>query len=273
MTGRLAAKIGTAEQAFARERRGADGAARSGPPASSDEFYIGYEARMPPVIARAVSRAVGLSLLVAAAAAIGATLAQETLPDARFAYGQEEVLHGWLTRWPAPALMVREAGAWRRYWLVARGKFGAERELARMPDGWTRLSAARITRGEWRMLEIIPGSVASADQEAEPPPLARAAPVVFSVAGEIVDSKCYLGVMNPGSATAHRDCAVRCLSGGVPPMFAYRDASGEPRLALLLQRDGRRLDPATVRRAGTRLTLTGELMSAGDADVLVVGAP
>ena len=29
--------------------------------------------------------------------------------------------------------------------------------------------------------------------------------------GEIADSKCWLGVMNPGEGTVHRDCARRCL--------------------------------------------------------------
>jgi hypothetical protein len=29
----------------------------------------------------------------------------------------------------------------------------------------------------------------------------------MTLTGEIVDSKCYLGVMNPGQGKVHRDCA------------------------------------------------------------------
>jgi len=38
-----------------------------------------------------------------------------------------------------------------------------------------------------------------------------------TLVGEIVDSKCFLGVMNPGQLTTHRACAIRCISGGVRP--------------------------------------------------------
>lgn len=44
--------------------------------------------------------------------------------------------------------------------------------------------------------------------------------------GEIVDSKCYLGVMNPGNLKAHRACAINCIQGGVPPVLLVRDGGG-----------------------------------------------
>jgi hypothetical protein len=37
--------------------------------------------------------------------------------------------------------------------------------------------------------------------------------------GEIVDGKCWMGVMNPGSGKVHQDCAALCLRGGIPPLF------------------------------------------------------
>ncbi len=37
--------------------------------------------------------------------------------------------------------------------------------------------------------------------------------------GEIVDPKCYFGVMKPGFGKIHRSCAIRCISGGIPPVF------------------------------------------------------
>ena len=86
--------------------------------------------------------------------------------------------------------------------------------------------------------------------------------------GEIVDTKCYLGVMNPGEHKVHRDCAVRCISGGVPAAFIVRDASGDSRILLLAGEDGRALNrevlpfvaepleiPATLIRTGSMLTI------------------
>ena len=97
----------------------------------------------------------------------------------------------------------------------------------------------------------------------------------MTLAGEIVDSKCYLGVMNPGNGKVHRDCAARCLSGGIPPAFVVKDASGVSK-TLVLSNAGRlhefvaepveisgrllrsngmfelRADPGSIRRLGQR---------------------
>ena len=64
----------------------------------------------------------------------------------------------------------------------------------------------------------------------------------------------------------HRDCAVRCISGGVPPAFLVRDASGRT-VTLLLANWKRELldhiaEPVTIRgrlvRSAGRLTLYAE---------------
>ncbi len=60
-----------------------------------------------------------------------------------------------------------------------------------------------------------------------------------TLTGEIVDTKCHLGVMNPGEGKVHRDCAVRCISGGAPPVSGA-DQEGDTRLLLLTGADGRR---------------------------------
>jgi hypothetical protein len=62
----------------------------------------------------------------------------------------------------------------------------------------------------------------------------------IEVRGEIVDSKCFLGVMVPGSGKTHKDCASLCLRGGIPPALYVRDQSGQ---IVALAPDG------TIRRA------------------------
>src|SRR5207302_1569532 len=111
-----------------------------------------------------------------------------------------------------------------------------------------------------RMIELLPGSLSVTGASAEVESVDLGA-VQFT--GEIVDTKCYFGVMNPGNGKVHRDCAARCLSGGVPPGFLVRDTAG--RVETLLLGNWRRdllahvAEPVTlggrlVRRAG-RLTL------------------
>ena len=37
--------------------------------------------------------------------------------------------------------------------------------------------------------------------------------------GEILDPKCWFGVMKPGEGKVHKSCAIRCISGGIPPVL------------------------------------------------------
>ena len=50
---------------------------------------------------------------------------------------------------------------------------------------------------------------------------------INSIKGEIVDSKCYFGAMRPGFGKTHRACAVRCISGGIPPVLAATNYEGD----------------------------------------------
>jgi hypothetical protein len=129
------------------------------------------------------------------------------------------------------------------------------------------LRGSLIERGPDRMLEVVTGSVketgAAAAKGAQTPDLG---PVKLT--GEIVDSKCYLGVMNPGEGKVHRDCAARCISGGIPPAFIVRDGSGDVRTVLLAGMDGRAVNRDVLPFVGEPVEITGELLRSGSALVL-----
>jgi hypothetical protein len=240
-----------------------------------DEFYIGYLQAMPPAIKRRVTTAVSAIAVVATAIVGGFVLMQRPLAVSRFEFGHARQIEGYLVHAPAPALLVHDGRHWSHHWLVSPGKFGAERTLADAGDGWVRLRATLIEREPWRMLEVVPDTVRVLDGSRMPPPVsprpATGGPVTLQ--GEIVDSKCFLGVMNPGERVIHRDCAVRCLSGGVPAMFTYQAEDGTARLALLLTGDGQPAGRVLLERAGKRTTLSGVLSTVGDYDVLRLAVP
>ena len=88
------------------------------------------------------------------------------------------------------------------------------------------------------MIEVEPASLRSKASEAtsvEPTALARAVGQggTVELTGEIVDSKCFLGVMVPGSGKTHKDCASLCLRGGIPPALYVQDRAGHSSLLLL----------------------------------------
>ena len=91
----------------------------------------------------------------------------------------------------------------------------------------------------------------------------------FELVGEIVDSKCYLGNMNPGNSKVHRDCAVRCLSGGIPPVFATNDLNGSPAVLLLTGPNQNRLPrEAFLNRVAQPTQIHGRVMQIGNTLLL-----
>ena len=225
-----------------------------------DEFYIGYEARMPPGIARRVRIAVACAAAAVLSLALVATSAQRLLAASSFDFGYRQSWTGRLVRIPAPALLVPAGTGYQWFWLVGRGKHGAEPALAAAPDGWATVTGTLISRDRWRMIEVVSAIAAPQPVNApSDPPTADGDGLEVTLSGEVVDSKCFLGVMNPGERTVHRDCAIRCLSGGVPPMLAYASEGGRRDLAVLVDASGRLLHDSLHDHAGRPLVARGRL--------------
>jgi hypothetical protein len=231
---------------------------------SESEFYVGY-LPAPDGLKRTIRRVVAALGLVAAGTAALLIAGQHAFSSATFEFGQDREFRGTLIAEPYPALAIPGQGL---PWLLAgKGKHGPG-DLRDLDGRYVVLRGERIFRGapagEDHMIELLPGTLhagASQSRSAENVDLG-----IVQLTGEIADSKCYFGVMNPGSGKVHRDCAVRCISGGIPPTFLVRDASGRTQTVLLATWKRELLDhvaePVTLRgrlvRASGRLTLYAE---------------
>lgn len=207
--------------------------------------------------------------LVLAGLAIGAILilGQPPFAQSRFEFGVDREYSGVIEAGPYP--MLRTAGG--AFLLVAPGKHGFA-QASEVDGRSVRLTAQLIERGSDRMLEVAPASMREIVTLPIPP---RASPVSLGTVrlrGEIVDSKCYLGVMNPGNGKVHRDCAARCISGGAPPAFVARDASGETRVLLLVGSDGRALNREVLGFVAEPVEIAGELFRSG-ANLILKAEP
>ena len=226
---------------------------------TESEFYVGY-LPMPGGLKKTVRRVV-LSLGVVSAAAAAILIAgQHPFANSSFEFQDYREFRGTLLAAPYPALAIQGQGL--PWLLVASGKHGIG-DLRELDGREVQLKGERIIRGEDHMIEVLPGSRTGAS--AGPAPASMDLGQV-QLTGEIVDSKCYFGVMNPGSGKVHRDCAVRCISGGIPPAFLVSDASGRAVTLLLANWKREWLDhiaePVTIRgrlmRSAGRLTLYAE---------------
>jgi hypothetical protein len=221
------------------------------------EFYVGY-LPMPVGLRRTVGRlVVVMGVLVVGLAAI-LIAGQHPFAASSFEFQQYREFSGTLLPNPYPALAIPEGGL--PWLLVGPGKHG----VGPLPAGDVRLRGERIIRGDDRMIQLVPGSLAAIGDGTSSDGAADLGQVQLT--GEIVDSKCYFGVMNPGNGKVHRDCAVRCISGGIPPAFLVRDAEGRTGTLLLASWKSALLDhvaePITIRgrlvRSSGRLTLYAE---------------
>ncbi len=215
----------------------------SAPP--PDEFYVGYRPRPPEGLARRTHRLVAGALVLAAVLAAAFAAVQRGFDASRFEFGDVREYRGVLQAVPFPTL----ASGASTYLLVAPGKRGGEDALPSAATGPVRLKGTLIARAEGLALEVVPGSVA-----VDAGPASTAAPRdlgLRTLTGEIVDAKCFLGVMNPGRGKVHRECAVACLRGGIPPALFTADL-GDPGAALVL-----------TDAAGARLPLDAYLPLAG----------
>jgi len=205
-----------------------------------NEFYIGYLPKAPDGIARRTRAVIVLLFIFAAIAAFAFARVQHTFAPSVFEYGKVSTFEGTIEDNPYPILIVAEPGSAEprasRYLLVAEGKHGADSQAAAFAGKSVQLRGTKIYRDNQMMLEVASGSISLKGNFAQSvPPVQELG--AFELLGEIVDSKCYLGVMNPGSGKVHRDCAVRCMSGGVPPVFATNDFNGSPAILLLTDLD------------------------------------
>jgi hypothetical protein len=228
-----------------------------------DDFYVGYHERAPRRLGRFTGRLVlGLALAApAVAACVG--LAQNALREGRFEFGVRRTYEGVLLEEPLGLLRPEEAPgglAGVPLLLVGPGKRGLP-GFARGHHGRrVRFRGSLIEQGGTRMVEMndpasfeVLGESAAARREDGPVDLGA-----LTLEGELVDTKCYLGVMRPATGKVHRACAARCLKGGVPPGLLVTGADGGERMLPLAGADG---GPAPIdpEWAGRRVRVQGRL--------------
>ena len=203
--------------------------------------------------------AVALILFAAALTAVLLAVGQGPFAPAVFEYGVIRTYDGVLQEWPVP-LLATNGGT---YLLVGAGKHGIAGEVRGLANSNVVLQGSLIRRGSDRMIEVRPDSLKAGSMQGAHPhrePLG-----LTELSGEVVDTKCYLGVMNPGEGKVHRQCAARCISGGVPVALATKD-----RLVILVGNDGRPVNKEVLEFAGERIKAIGRLVRTGETYALAV---
>jgi hypothetical protein len=226
------------------------------------EFYVGYEPRMPPRLATFVRRRILTILAVAVAGAALFAAGFRVLPPSRFEFGTVRSFEGRLVADPYPQLLTGGPAQVEPYLLAGPGKHGATPFVVGFEGQQVSLRGTLAERDGHRVIEIVPGSLIPAADVAEGTDPARSLGR-RTLRGEIVDTKCFLGVMNPGERKVHRDCAVRCILGGIAPALLTRDHEGREALLLLESATGKAVGGAVAPLAGLPVEVDGEILARG----------
>jgi len=242
----------------------------------NDDFYIGWEAKAAPGSGRFVRKLAAVMLIAAIGFALAFAAAQHTIGVSAFEWGAVKKFSGVLKLQPYPHLLVSRPGmagtqpGFSTYYLVAPFKFGLDREKLSALDGQqVSLQGTLIYRGNQTMVEALPDSIKAAGGQPRLPPGAETIGLGRqTLVGEIVDSKCFLGVMNPGQLLPHRACAIRCLSGGIPPVLLVRQTNGPALYLLLVSAAGQPVNRQVLDLVAEPVQITGDVERQGGLLIL-----
>jgi hypothetical protein len=160
----------------------------------------------------------------------------------------------------APAALVLLADEW---------KFGLPLGPGFKDGDLVRVTGYAIRRADVTVLQVD-NKLDRLGRAAAPPAFAQVGR--HTLTGEIVDSKCWTGAMNPGDGKAHKGCGSLCLLGGIPALFIAAGEDGVTRWYVIADEEGRSLGEGIRARIGERLTLTGQTFDAPDLHEFRVSA-
>jgi len=242
---------------------------------TDDDFYVGYLDHAPSGLGRFVRHVAGGLLVGGIGVAVVMATAQSPLEPATFEFSHTREFQGTVDLMPYPSLRValpgtsQAGGGVTRLMLVGQGKHGAGPQLAEHAHHSVRLEGTLMYRDAKMMVELVPHSVHVDGSEPIPPTQPERLGAV-TLEGEIVDAKCHLGVMVPGAGTVHRACAVRCLSGGIPPMLSVSDAAGARASVWLTGPGGAPVSESLRHQGEEPVTVSGQLLAFDDQLVLEI---
>lgn len=220
----------------------------------NNEFYIGWMPAAPSVFVKHAKKVLLLIASIVVVLSITLSLQQRKFSTAVFEYGMLTEVTGIYQSYPVPSIRVfskTDANGRQEFItmpLVGYGKFGAAGVIQQLEavKGF-RFHQHQLTL-KGTLIYNDGKSLLQIDAHDDPlvnvqTTLSSVTPVVkelgsIELIGEVLDPKCYFGVMKPGRGKPHKDCAIRCIAGGISPVFYVRRRDAGPLYYLLLNEKG-----------------------------------
>jgi len=218
------------------------------------DFYIGWMPKAPQSFARHVKRVLLILFPVALIVAYLLSTSQKKFSTANFEFGKLTEVKGVYYNNPVPMLKVIDKNNLSMtILLVGYGKHGAETAIMELEkEKRVSLNGKEITL-KGTLIYGNGKTLLQVDKNDNPIVNIGAGSTIQlqqkdlgtqTIRGEIVDPKCYFGVMKPGEGKVHRDCAIRCILGGIPPVLHVQNEKGESNYYLIVGPNGEKINKA-----------------------------
>ena len=234
----------------------------------NDDFYIGWSDETPKDYKGKAKWFFAIALVVLVASAVLYVRYERGFIDSLYEFGTFREVSGVLVDQPAWGIKTVVDGAEKTILLVGFGKAGPDETL----QGFIREGKLKVGQyvtlrgqvfhyqGRYGMeLTEMEGSFVGAEPTDIVLPSGKSIGM-RQLEGEIVDSKCFFGVMNPATKAIHRSCAVRCISGGIPPVLVIREEGKFVDYYILNSADKADLSKDILPYVGVPVKLSGRAM-------------
>ena len=221
-------------------------------------FYVGY-LKLPSGLKGFLAGLLALLLVIDGGLAVLAFAGQPPHPTGDWGSGDEATYTGQFQAKPYPLVRLFPSGGKPGHvvLLAGEGKDGPPAGMDDLDGAMVEARSYPVTRGDLVVLQIDNPPVRQDASRMDPLPQGPAEPATLT--GEVVDSKCYAGAMNPGEGKAHEGCGSFCLYGGIPALFVTNGPDGSVRWYLMAAPDGGPVGDEARALVGRSVELTGTI--------------
>jgi len=254
----------------------------------NDEFYIGWMGKAPKSFATTVKQYVLVLLFVIVVLGILLSLSQKKFDTGNFEFGKLTEVKGIYFSTPVPNLKVsngKDILGNENYItvpLIGYGKHGADgvMEDLQQEQNTSFIGKEIVLKGtllynDGKLLMQVDGNDKPFIKISNNKINKNELPVTtqlgtIDVKGEIVDPKCFFGVMKPGEGKPHKDCAIRCILGGMPPVLKVTDNEGKQNYYLIVGPHGEKINGVVQDYVGVPVVVHANALQYNDWIVLYV---
>lgn len=245
----------------------------------NEEFYVSYiEGSLGNQTKKTIKKFTLLAIFVIVGGALIFSFSQKPFKNSTFELATATSITGVFHENPYPMLRVQIAeNTFKNVVLLGFGKSSANPFLEKIQEEVPDLNGKKLSiegnliyyNGKTLIQITDEEKVTLIDNSQTVLPLKKEiSSMTFQ--GEIIDPKCYFGVMKPGKGKIHRSCAVRCISGGIPPVFATTDGNNVSKYFLLTDLNDKPINDQILSYVGKPASITGIVEKMEDWYVLKI---